>query len=175
MRRAEGEPLAATLRPPPVARLVGDDGEEPGPHGSARAEARQGPPRLDEAGLGGVLGVGGVAGDQVRGAEGDLLVLGDERSERVGVAAAGPFDELVLSRWSAHHSSSLHHRGGTGSAGVANDGDDAGELRGGAPKRGSVALALEQSAASATSAGGAAPPFSRRGRAPGRAPPRRGG
>ena len=43
---------------------------------------------LDESILGGVLRIGGVAGDQVGGAEGELLVRADERGERRSVAAA---------------------------------------------------------------------------------------
>jgi lactoylglutathione lyase len=71
--------------------------------------------RLHDGALRGVLCVGGVPGDEVRGAEGDLLVVADERAERDAVSCAGSLDELVLGRWSAHHSILLHRPPGPGS------------------------------------------------------------
>jgi hypothetical protein len=43
---------------------------------------------LHERVLGGLLGIGGVAADDVGGAEGDVLVAGDERA--VGIEVPGP-------------------------------------------------------------------------------------
>ena len=94
-----------------IARLVGDDREQPGAKRRAAAEARQRAPGLRQPDLSGVLGIGGVAGDQVCGAEGDLLVVADERGESGGVATTCTLDELVLCRWSAHHSWVLHPEG----------------------------------------------------------------
>ena len=112
---AQREPLAPALGAAAVARLVRDDREQPGAKRRAAAEARQRAPGLRQPDLGGVLGVGGVAGDQVCGAEGDLLVVADERGESGGVATTCALDELVLCRWSAHHSVLLHPLGSVGS------------------------------------------------------------
>ena len=71
----------------------------------AGPEAVQGAVGLDEAVLGRFLGVGGVAADDVRDAEGDLLVFADERGVRGAVAAACALDQLVLCQWPAHHRS----------------------------------------------------------------------
>ena len=67
-----------------------------GRKGAPRAEAAERPVGLDEAVLRGVLGVGGVAGDEVRGAEGDPLVCLHDLLVRVHVAALGALDELAL-------------------------------------------------------------------------------
>ena len=112
---AQGEPLAPARGAAAVARLVRDDREQPRAKRRAAPEARQRAPGLRQADLGGVLGVGGVAGDQVRGAESDLLVVADERGEGGGVTATCALDELVLCRWSAHHSVLLHPLGNVGS------------------------------------------------------------
>jgi hypothetical protein len=84
-----------------VARLVGDDGEQPRPERRAVAEASEGVERLDEALLGGVLGLGGVAGDQVSGAEGDPLVAANECLVRGDVTVFGASDQGGVLQWAA--------------------------------------------------------------------------
>ena len=113
---AEREPFAAAFRPPPVARLVRHDREQPGTKRRAAAEARQRPPGLRQPELGCILGVGGIAGDQVCGAESDLLVVAGKRGEGGGITVTCTLDELVLCRWSAHHSWVLHHPAPAGSS-----------------------------------------------------------
>src|SRR5687768_327226 len=98
MGGAERQALASSLGAAAVARLVRDDREQPGAEGRAAAEARQRPPRLRQPDLGGVLGLGGVTGDEKCSAEGDLLVVADERGESGGVATTCALDELVLCR-----------------------------------------------------------------------------
>jgi hypothetical protein len=70
----------------------------------------QRPVGLDEGVLRGLLGIGGVAGDQDSGAECDLLVAADELRVGVRVPALRALDQLVLCQWSAHHCSLLQRR-----------------------------------------------------------------
>ena len=51
---------------------------------------------LDEGGLGGVLGLGGIAGDDEGGAKGEGLVTEDEVGVGVGVGLAGAFDPPLV-------------------------------------------------------------------------------
>ena len=60
-RREQGEPVAQAGRANAVARLVGDDLQEPRPQRLTRPEAPERAPRLDDPVLGGVLGVGCIA------------------------------------------------------------------------------------------------------------------
>src|SRR5829696_8513641 len=87
----ELEPRAPSQRAPPVARLVGDDRQQPGAERRTLAEAAARAVRLDEGVLHDLLGVGGRARDDVCGAEGDHLVLADELLV------------VVEMTWSAHH------------------------------------------------------------------------
>ncbi len=59
---------------------------------------------LEEAVLGGLVGVGGAAGDEVGGAKRDLGMAVDELLEGVDIPARGTRDELrVVVEWPAHH------------------------------------------------------------------------
>ena len=107
-RRAQREVRAPAGRAAAVARLVGDDLQQPGPERRARAEAAERAPRLDEAVLRGLLGVGGVAGDHVGRAEGDALVCVHELLVGVRVAALRAADQVGFVEWSAHHRPLLH-------------------------------------------------------------------
>ena len=53
--------------------------------------------------LGRLLGVSGIAADDVRDAEGGLLMVADERRVRGSVTGACALDQLELCQWSAHH------------------------------------------------------------------------
>ena len=97
------EPRAARRRAPAVARLVGDDREQPRAQRRVLAEAAERAVRLHEGVLHGLLGVGGRASDDVCGAEGDPLVLADELFVGVEIPALGARDELRFSAWPAHH------------------------------------------------------------------------
>jgi hypothetical protein len=60
--------------------------------------------RLEEAVLRGLLGVAGAAGDEVRGAKGDLGMAVDELFVGIDVPARRARDELrVVVEWPAHH------------------------------------------------------------------------
>src|SRR5262249_42726460 len=95
-RRAERELLPPAGRAPPVPRLVRDDPQQPRPERRAAPEAAERAVRLDEPVLRGLLGVGGVAGEQVGGAEGDPLVQAHELLVGGCVAALRALDELLL-------------------------------------------------------------------------------
>src|SRR6266511_226247 len=92
--RAQGERLATAGCATAVARLVRDDPQQPGLEGRAGAKAPERAVRLHEAVLGSLFGVGGVAGDEPCGTEGDALVCAHEFlvSGRVSPLRAG--DEL---------------------------------------------------------------------------------
>src|SRR5436190_4601360 len=102
-RDPQRQMLASARRPPAVARLVRHDPEQPGAQRRVGAEAAERPPGLEEPLLGGVLGVGGVAGDDVGHSECDLLVGADERLVGARVAALRAQDELPLLAWTALH------------------------------------------------------------------------
>src|SRR6266536_615486 len=102
-RGPDGQVLAPAGRPAAVACLVRHDPEQPGPQGLVRAEASERAPGLEEALLRRVLGVGGVAGDDVGHSECDLLVCADERLVRARVAALRGQDERPLLAWTALH------------------------------------------------------------------------
>ena len=96
--------LAAAGGAAAVARLVGDDREQPGPKGRPRPEARQGAPGLHEALLRRLLGVGGRAARQAGDPKGDVLVCAHEGSIGDGVALLGPRDQRgFVVGWPAHH------------------------------------------------------------------------
>ena len=103
-RGARGEVGAASGRAAAVARLVGDDAQQPGAQRALGVEARQRGVGLHERLLGGVLGVGGVAGHDVGGAEGELLVGGDERLEGREVSALRAQDQVAFLARIRHHS-----------------------------------------------------------------------
>src|SRR5215204_3013115 len=73
-RRPQEQTGSTRGRPALVSGLVGDYREQPGPETGARPEASQGAVSLHEGLLGRFLGLRGVAGDKVGGAEGHLLV-----------------------------------------------------------------------------------------------------
>src|SRR6266511_1684022 len=97
--------VLAAAGAPAVARLVGDDRQQPGPERRVRAEAVQRVPGLDQALLGGVLGVGGAAGDQAGCPVRELLVPAHEGLVGTHVSPSRPFDELdfLLVQWTALH------------------------------------------------------------------------
>src|SRR6266545_345450 len=103
--RARLDGPAAAAGAPAVARLVGDDRQQPGPERRVRAEAVQRVPGLDQALLGGVLGVGGAAGDQAGCPVRELLVPAHEGLVGTHVSPSRPFDELdfLLVQWTALH------------------------------------------------------------------------
>jgi hypothetical protein len=111
-RQAQRDP--AGRRAPAVPGLVGDDAQHPGPKGGVGAEAPEGVERLHEAVLGGLLGLGGRAGDQVRGSKRDRLVLLHEGLVRSGVAALRERDELGLRQWPVPHCTRYTPPGGRG-------------------------------------------------------------
>jgi hypothetical protein len=69
--QAQLEARAAAGRAAAVARLVGDDLEQPRSQRRTLAEAPERAVRLDEGVLNRLLGVGGRSRDDIRGAEGD--------------------------------------------------------------------------------------------------------
>src|SRR3954447_23172664 len=86
-------------RPPPrgtapVARLVGDDPQQPRPPRRADPEAPEGAVRLDERVLRRLLGVRGAAGDHARRAKRHVGVTRDELLVRGDITAQGTHDEL---------------------------------------------------------------------------------
>ena len=91
----------ATGRLSSVAGLVGDDLEQPGTKRRAGPKTSQRIVRLDEGILCNIVGLGGVAGDQVGGAKGNLLSASHERLVGEGVAPLRPGDELTVFRWPA--------------------------------------------------------------------------
>ena len=102
--RPQGQARAPAGGAAAVARLVGDDRQQPRPERRAGAEARQRAPRLHEALLRGLLGVGGRAARQAGDAKGDVLVCAHEGSIGDGVAPLGPRDQRgFVVRWPAHH------------------------------------------------------------------------
>ena len=112
--RAQDEPLAAARRAAAVASLVGDDPQQPRLERRAAPEAPERALRLDESVLRGLLGVGGVARQQVRRAERDPLICAHERLPGLEVAAPGPLDELGFVQWPVHHRRVIHRRGTLG-------------------------------------------------------------
>src|SRR5262249_19099176 len=102
-RRAQREARPAAGGAAPVARLVGDDAQQPRPEGRALAKAAERAPRLHETVLRRVLGVARVARDQVGGAEGDALVCVPELLVGVCAAALGASDQPRFVEWSAPH------------------------------------------------------------------------
>ena len=65
---------------------------------------------LDESVLSGLLGIGGVAREQVCGAEGDALICAHERLPGLEVAVPGPLDELGFVQWPVHHRQVIHRQ-----------------------------------------------------------------
>src|SRR5207302_9076066 len=86
-----------------VASLVRDDPQQPGAHRLPGAEAAERAPGLDQRLLGGILGVGCVAGDDVGHSECDLLMRADELLVGARVAALRAQHELPLLVWTALH------------------------------------------------------------------------
>ena len=66
-------------------------------------EAAEGAMGLDETVLRGLLRVRRASGEQVGGAKRDPLVHAHELLVGTLVAAPSALDELILSKWSAHH------------------------------------------------------------------------
>src|SRR5262249_62279317 len=99
-----GGPLAPTGAAAAVTRLVGCDRDQPRTERRVSAEAAERPPGLDECVLGGILGVGCVAHDQIGNSEHDVSVRLDQLLERAHVAALRSQHELLLGAWTALHS-----------------------------------------------------------------------
>ena len=102
-RRAEHEPLPPAGRAAAVPGLVRDDPEQPGPKRRACPEAAERAVGLHEPVLRGLLGVGLVAGDEVRGSECDCLMCSHDLLVCGRVACLRAGDELRLGKWPAHH------------------------------------------------------------------------
>jgi len=79
-----------------VFGLVDDDTNQPGPKGEFLPEARECLDGFEEAGLGRVAGVFGVASDHPGGAKGNLLIPTDEDIQRLPVTLPGSSDQIVL-------------------------------------------------------------------------------
>src|SRR5918993_808658 len=97
-RRPQGQTGATRGRPALVSGLVGDYREQPGPETGARPEASQGAVSFHECLLGRFLGLRGVAGDEVRGTEGHLLVATHQLLIRRSVSTLRPLCELRVIR-----------------------------------------------------------------------------
>src|SRR5438094_10618180 len=98
--------------PPPggggtVARLVGDDPQEPRPEGRAGAETGERIVGVHERLLRGVFGVRGVSGDLIGDPKRQLLVLLDECFIGIDVAVSCAFDESGVVQWPALHTDRL--------------------------------------------------------------------
>jgi hypothetical protein len=94
---------AARRAPPAVSRRIAHDPQQPRPKLSAGAEPAERPMRTQEALLGGIAGLIGVADHQVRGAISHLLVAAHELLEGRRIAASGCLDPFVLEQWTALH------------------------------------------------------------------------
>src|SRR5215210_2346740 len=97
-RRTQEQTGATRCRPALVSGLVGDYSEEPRPEWGAGPEATEGAVSLHEGLLGRVLGLRGVARDEVGGAEGHLLVAAHQPLIRRGVSTFRPLCELRVIR-----------------------------------------------------------------------------
>ena len=86
--------MAPAPRTHPVARLVGDDPQQPGPELGAGPEAVKRSKRLDKAFLSGILGVSRGTRDDVGGAESDLLVALHDLLVGGRIAALGACDQV---------------------------------------------------------------------------------
>src|SRR5262249_48025136 len=100
---AQRETLAAPGAPPPVARLVRDDAQQPRAQRLVRPEAAERAPGLDERVLRRVFGVRRIAGDDVGHSKCNLLMWADEFLVGVRVAALRAQHKLPLSSWTALH------------------------------------------------------------------------
>src|SRR5579872_738769 len=106
LAEAFGQPklqmVPATGRANAVARLVGDDPEQPRPRLCPGPEAVQGSVGLDEGVLGGILRLRGGAGDEVGRPEGELLVALHDLLIGVDAAALRAHEQLSV-LWPALH------------------------------------------------------------------------
>src|SRR5439155_13468357 len=93
---------------PTVVGLVRNDPQEPRLERRARTEPRKGGPRLDEAGLGGVLRICRRSRQQKGCPEGDVLIHPHELLEGARVTAPGALRERGVLRRSALHRPVLH-------------------------------------------------------------------
>jgi hypothetical protein len=84
---------ATTRRATSIARFVGHDLQQPRAERGIGPEAIERGVGLDECILGDVLRIGGVARDQVRDAEGNVLIASDKLSERPAVTPPRLLDE----------------------------------------------------------------------------------
>src|SRR5258706_3091012 len=89
-------------RPPAIARLIGDDPQQPRPKRRLDPEARQGGVRLDEGVLDGVFGIA-VGRDDMRRSDGDVLVSADQFLVGHDLARSGAFDQFGIFQWTALH------------------------------------------------------------------------
>jgi hypothetical protein len=110
---AQHEPLAPPSGRAPVARLVGDDLQDPRAKGGARAEPPERGVGLQEGVLSRLLGVGGRPRDEPGRAEGDRLVLFHELSVGAEVASLGERNELRLVQWPVLHRAGSTALGGS--------------------------------------------------------------
>src|SRR6266851_694374 len=103
LRQAKVQVLATSRRARAVARLVGDDAQQPRPGLRARAEGVQGPVGLEHALLRGVLRLGGGSGDDVGDPERDLLVPLHNLLKGTLIAALRACEKFGFVRWTALH------------------------------------------------------------------------
>ena len=104
LRQAVATPAVAHA----VARLVGDDREQPGAKLGAPAKPPQRQPGAHERLLGGLLGIGRGAGDEIGRAERDRLVLLDEGFVGARVATPRAHGAVIRRLGPAVHALLLH-------------------------------------------------------------------
>src|SRR6185295_5098798 len=92
-RRAERKPGAAIRRSAPVPRLIGDDPQEPRPERRVATEPRQRGVGLEERVLDCIGGVG-LRGDEMGGAQRDVLVAPHEQLVRGDITSTCAVDQL---------------------------------------------------------------------------------
>ena len=85
--------MAPAGRAPPIARLVRDDAQQPGPDRRPLAKAGEGGVRLEEGFLDGIVGIG-LRAHEVRGPQGDVLVAAHDLLVRHDVAGPGTRDQF---------------------------------------------------------------------------------
>ena len=96
LRQSQRQRIATPGRSAPIARLVGNDRQQPGSERGSGLEASQGAEGFHETLLGGVLRVVRTARDDPGGADCDLLVGTHERLEGGNIATPRPLDQLRL-------------------------------------------------------------------------------
>lgn len=106
--QSQTEPTSGA--PPAVQRLIADDAEEPG----AKISMISDPPKramcLENRLLEDILGIVGVANNQISDAHPENLVSSNEGNEGIGVSRLGAADQFVIIQWTVLHSPVLHRR-----------------------------------------------------------------